>query len=58
MPIDCINTIEIYRYWDEGSLVLRGKERSMEIPLWAFPHDQSRILRLLQQADAEVISVP
>jgi len=58
MPIDCINTIEIYRYWDEGSLVLRGKERSLEIPLWAFPHDQSRIVRLLQQADAEVISVP
>lgn len=58
MPIDCINTIEIYRYWDEGSLVLRGKERSMEIPLWAFPHDQSRIVRLLQQTHAEVLSVP
>ncbi len=58
MPFDCINTIEIYRYWDEGSLVLRGKERSMEIPLWAFPHDQSRIVRLLQKSHAEVISVP
>ncbi|MCW5824352.1 MAG: hypothetical protein KIT34_16225 [Cyanobacteria bacterium TGS_CYA1] len=58
MPIDCIKTIEIYRYWDEGSLVLRGKEHSMEIPLWAFPHDQSRIVRLLQKTHAEVISVP
>lgn len=58
MPLECINTIEIYRYWDEGSLVLRSKERSMEIPLWAFPHDQSRIVRLLQKSHAEVISVP
>jgi len=58
MPIDSINTIEIYRYWDEGSLVLRGVEQSMEIPLWAFPHDQSRIVRLLQKSHAEVISVP
>lgn len=58
MPIDCINTIEIYRYLDEGSLVLKGKELSMEIPLWAFPHNQSQIVRLLQKSHAEVISVP
>lgn len=58
MPLDCIKSIEVYRYWDEGSLVLRSKDRSMEIPLWAFPNDQSQILRLLQKTHAEVISVP
>lgn len=52
-----VDRAEYYAYQDAGSLILRTTERSLDLPLWAFPRGGESLLNYLRERDVRILSV-
>ncbi len=53
-----IRWAEIYRYGDAPSILLRGRESSFEIPLWAFGFRKRAIIKRIKDEQLPLLRLP